>query len=134
MRPVVVPTNPPATPSGVTYDQPAILREFLYTEPATGGKRPRGANPTPVNRTVSDGVTALTTLLEKWTGLGAKTRWGDGKREIAFGETVDEKLFQLAYRDSLAKQSGLWGQARRQLIQAIGPYCSYCGLRMDSGL
>lgn len=117
MRPVEV-------PAATNYDEQEQLK-VLVSRRSNTKKRKRWEN---VDK--HEIVRTLDDLIDTWVGAGCPlTRSGTP----SFTDSDDEQLYKDNY-DLLTAGGGSWGDARRDMIQGIGAYCSYCGSPIYSHL
>jgi hypothetical protein len=125
-----VPANPPAPPLPATPYDEAQLRQWPVPFPpanvAAGSAKPKKKKAAVVSLTRNQIIGRIEALLNNWIAAGAPLYQGTPN----FNLQADQDAYSL-YLDKLG---GGWGEARRQLITAIGAYCSYCGSSVFSHL
>lgn len=125
MRPV---TNPP--PPTSAYDESAQLA--VAVRMATGGNENGGDSRKKralADLTKAEIITRMEAQLNIWIGAGAPLNGGSPD----FNDETVNSLYG-DYLAKLADGSSNWGNARRELINRIGAYCSYCGSSVFSHL
>ncbi|MCX7108579.1 MAG: HNH endonuclease [Proteobacteria bacterium] len=126
MRPVLIPVSPvlshppPVIPdTRQSYDE-ATFNNYNFNLDYSK-KRPLA----PESITLANALIFNKQFIGNWIIAGMTVAYTESnKANYDKFNNINEKI----------QGHGEWGNARRQLIAAIGPYCSYCGLRINSNL
>jgi hypothetical protein len=127
MRPIVV----PAIPAG-GYDENRQLeaespwRVKGWVNLAAGGTSP--SKKVSIRKSKRELAALLEAQIDDWAGAGAVLSKG------APVFATQDAQSEYAYNTQKLNGGSLWGGARRDLITALGQYCSYCGSSVFSHL